>query len=579
MVIQKRAALALLAAAAIAGCAQIIGFPDYGSGGSGGTGGAATSTSKTTSTSSTTVTSGATTTGGGGSATATTGAGGGCTSNAPCYDGPPDTEGVGACHAGALSCDGGVGTCSGEVLPSVELCSTPTVDENCDGLTACTGQFRWAAQIPGAATADAVAAGADGTVAVAGTLVSGAAFAYVDAFDAQGRSCWSAPVNLGTTTGAATALAVAVAGAGPAGHPASCAGTGLSASTVVAGKASGTVTFDGLPAQTSAGGADAFVALVDATGKVAWAKLFGSAAGDDDASAVAASANGYVYVVGSAAGALDLGCAPAGDGGAPSAAGAFVAQLKAADGTSTWLKTWPGSAKATGVGVDASGNVVVAGTFSGTVDFGSGPFTPTVSNAIFVARLGPDGTFQTSNYFNAATLGPVQLAAGPTAGGAGAFFLTTFTGVMTNRGGIVLCPLGPSARQADFMSLSPGLTVSANNCYSGNADVTAQGLAVDSAGYPSVSLGAVGGVGASPSPFTHPLVATGAVVLKIPGSDTDYLWSSPVSNVAGSVTSTALAADGLGNVVVAGTAHGPVDLGGETLDGGAGVGFVLELSP
>jgi hypothetical protein len=74
-------------------------------------------------------------TGGGGG-----GAGGGSVTcapgeTAPCYGGPPGTEGVGACAAGLLTCnDQGTswGPCVGEVLPKTETCLTPE-DDDCNG--------------------------------------------------------------------------------------------------------------------------------------------------------------------------------------------------------------------------------------------------------------------------------------------------------------------------------------------------------------------------------------------------------------------------------------------------------------
>ncbi len=58
-------------------------------------------------------------------------------SQAPCYDGPPMTDGVGNCHAGMMTCaaDGmAYGPCDGQVLPEMmENCLTPLFDENCDG--------------------------------------------------------------------------------------------------------------------------------------------------------------------------------------------------------------------------------------------------------------------------------------------------------------------------------------------------------------------------------------------------------------------------------------------------------------
>ena len=50
-----------------------------------------------------------------------------------CYSGPPETRGIGACHAGLSVCEGGAaGACAGEVLPGVEICNG--IDDDCDGL-------------------------------------------------------------------------------------------------------------------------------------------------------------------------------------------------------------------------------------------------------------------------------------------------------------------------------------------------------------------------------------------------------------------------------------------------------------
>jgi len=50
-----------------------------------------------------------------------------------CYDGPPNTAGVGICQAGTSTCAGGSwGLCAGQVLPGTEVCDT--LDQNCDGL-------------------------------------------------------------------------------------------------------------------------------------------------------------------------------------------------------------------------------------------------------------------------------------------------------------------------------------------------------------------------------------------------------------------------------------------------------------
>lgn len=60
-----------------------------------------------------------------------------CTPSAPCYDGPPGTDGEGRCRAGSSLCgEDGALTCTDQILPSPEVCSSPLAeDEDCDGAT------------------------------------------------------------------------------------------------------------------------------------------------------------------------------------------------------------------------------------------------------------------------------------------------------------------------------------------------------------------------------------------------------------------------------------------------------------
>ena len=55
--------------------------------------------------------------------------------NVTCYTGPTGTAGVGVCRAGLRICSGGIlgTTCSGQVLPSTEVCGNAT-DEDCNGV-------------------------------------------------------------------------------------------------------------------------------------------------------------------------------------------------------------------------------------------------------------------------------------------------------------------------------------------------------------------------------------------------------------------------------------------------------------
>lgn len=96
--------------------------------------------------------------GGGGGGGAGDGAGGdhtepgGCIEAAPCYDGAAsDLVKHATCQKGTVSCDAGVATCEGQVLPAVELCggANDATDENCDGHATCTGSVATASLYAG----------------------------------------------------------------------------------------------------------------------------------------------------------------------------------------------------------------------------------------------------------------------------------------------------------------------------------------------------------------------------------------------------------------------------------------------
>jgi Protein of unknown function (DUF1565)/Putative metal-binding motif len=60
--------------------------------------------------------------------------GNGCAATSrACYGGPPATEGVGVCRAGAAACvNGQYGPCTGQIVPAAESCNN--LDDDCNGL-------------------------------------------------------------------------------------------------------------------------------------------------------------------------------------------------------------------------------------------------------------------------------------------------------------------------------------------------------------------------------------------------------------------------------------------------------------
>ena len=148
---------------------------------------------------------------------------------------------------------------------------------------------------------------------------------------------------------------------------------------------------------TSTGGLDLFVSKLDASGNFLWAKAIGGA-GDDQAFDLALDDSGNVHTTGSFDGTVDF------DPGASafdltSAGGLdlFVSKLDPS-GNFLWAKAMGGTGvdQASGIAVDASGNVHTVGTFQGMADFdpGASVFNLSIVNGnLFVSKFDASGNF------------------------------------------------------------------------------------------------------------------------------------------------------------------------------------------
>jgi len=134
---------------------------------------------------------------------------------------------------------------------------------------------------------------------------------------------------------------------------------------------------------TSAGGKDGFVAKLNAGGTILWAKSWGTAA-DEFGRGIGVDSSGNVYALGTR-GSYDT----------------FDFRKFSATGTSVWsqtIVTGSNTAISGDLAVDAPGNVFVAGSFNGTVDFDTSARTHLVNDGpggygAFVLKLNKDGKF------------------------------------------------------------------------------------------------------------------------------------------------------------------------------------------
>lgn len=139
----------------------------------------------------------------------------------------------------------------------------------------------------------------------------------------------------------------------------------------------------------SAGLTDAFVVKLDADGTVAFARTIGDSAAQS-ADRVAIAPNGDIVVAGTMSGSVDFG----GGAIAVGSGRVFVAAWTAG-GSFIFAKAFPGSGAhaAGGVGVTTAGDIAVAGTFTGTVLLGGSPLQSAGASDVFVGYYGATGDY------------------------------------------------------------------------------------------------------------------------------------------------------------------------------------------
>jgi hypothetical protein len=167
------------------------------------------------------------------------------------------------------------------------------------------------------------------------------------------------------------------------------------------GSFNGTVDFDPGPGTsnlTSVGGEDIFISTLDNSGNFIWARSIGGT-GIDVADDVALDSSGNIYATGFFSGIADF------DPGAGTAfltsAGNFEIFVSKFDssGNFVWAKSMggPGEDRGYSLAADASGNVYLTGTFSGSADFDPGVGTTNLNSNglgdIFVSKLDSSGDF------------------------------------------------------------------------------------------------------------------------------------------------------------------------------------------
>jgi hypothetical protein len=304
----------------------------------------------------------------------------------------------------------------------------------------------------------------------------------------------------------------------------------------------------------SAGGKDIFVVKLGPTGEHIWSKAFGDKDADQVASSIAVGGDGGAVITGNFAGSIDFGGGPL-----TSAGGKDVFVLKlTADGDFGWAKAFGGVGllqEGLAVGVDGSGNALVAGAFDGTLDVDGSPLVSAGGQDVFAAKLAA-GTGD--RIWSVAFSGPgKQVARAVAVDGAGNMFVGGgYDGVMTIGAEVLPSAGGEDAFLVKLGSMDGAAGMSSQIGGALNDSIT--GIATHSgggyvlAGYFEEGI-SFAGVSLQSAGAKDIFVAS----YSVPGE----LVFAKAFGGKGSQIPEAVAADAAGSIVIAGRFDGSLDLG------------------
>lgn len=338
----------------------------------------------------------------------------------------------------------------------------------------------------------------------------------------------------------------------------------------------------GASTMISKGEYDIFIAKFDPFGMPLWAKSFGSI-GPDYAMDVAADPKGNILVTGSVGGNIDFG-----DGQFPAEGMSDIFLLKLDPAGKLLWKKAAGSADddiGSGVASDEAENVLLVGSFNGTVDIGGGSITADGGD-MYIAKYDPDG----ANLWVKPFGGTAQdYASGVTALPGGDFLVVGgLYGPVDFGAGPLFTPGAYDGFVARFAGDGKCVwsTVLAGSVGMGNYPITSR-VAADPKGAAIVTGYFYGKVDLGGGPLIS-AGATDAFVAKYDGADGAHVFSARFGgpddpqNPNNPVTDAALAVgtDAAGTITIAGQFFGSIDLGGGPLgDQPYGDMFVARFDP
>jgi hypothetical protein len=404
-----------------------------------------------------------------------------------------------------------------------------------------------------------VAVDGSGNVLMVGTFLStvnfggsnltsaGAGDIFVAAFDVDGNHQWSK--RFGDTQPDQVANAVTVDGSG---------------NVAVTGNFLGTVNFGG-SLLTTAGGDDIFLVKFDSNGNHQWSKRFGNASTDQIGRAVRASGAGDITLAGSFVGTVDFG------GGALMSGGGldvYVARFQS-DGDHVWSESFGGQDDQVleSIDVDDTGNVVLCGYFAGTIDFGGGQLVSAANNDVFLAKLDTDGDHVWSNRYGS---GNDQEGSAVVIDGTGDVIAAGGFESTINFGGSTLTSSG--GRDVFLAKFTSGGAHEWSQRFGTTLEQTSAAIAVDN----SDNIGLTGAFASTIDFGGGTLTNNGGLDIFVArfNPDGDHMWSAAFGGTTDQLPE-AIAIDDNARIALAGSFFSTVDFGGGNLTSAGGTDIFL----
>jgi fibronectin type 3 domain-containing protein len=149
---------------------------------------------------------------------------------------------------------------------------------------------------------------------------------------------------------------------------------------------------------------DVFIAKLNSSGNYIWATSYGGS-DSDMVTSLAVDPAGNVIIGGHFRSTANFGSGNVTSAGDTDA---FIGKYSGTNGSNLWFKKLGNSASqiASGVAVDSAGNAIIAGDFTGTIDFGGTLAVAEAGGSFYVAKYNSSGVYQWSKSFGAPDNGP-----------------------------------------------------------------------------------------------------------------------------------------------------------------------------